>query len=756
MKCGETGVVILEHDIETANVSEIIVTLTSVAGEVVKKLSLGEVIVKSNGKIVVPLTQHETTMLGRKSDTEVKVEGQIVFDDNPPTTCKTDTVSFTLGGTLNTEFVPGANGTEGQLNGVTVRVHAGVIYAQVNPEGVEEVVAGKVAEAMGEYPTDTEVNNKIDEALAEHYTIGQVNEMAQGIRATISALTSTVADFRTQTAIHFQNVEESIQEIEEARICITPESYGAVGDGVTIDDDAFLEGNYCYQLAKGKVYRVSLNKLRAIHNNPCIGEGVIRFIKTAYYNTHAYQVGNSLNTEVIPTYGDGNHIVEMSARSKKNRLLECINHITDANSNNTEDGKWYRQQAAGIKDELAHNYHGIGAVQRDRDKELPDTFTICLGRQKVLQRKRGSNEWVKTIDELPDIVDGIRNYRLPWTNEGGDEMTRKFYNSPKIVDDHVEIVVTKEEFESWLGSSNPTAEGNLHFWTKDYKGEPDEFYDLIVAHQAWVKEPEAANKLLYTLGVDCFRGYHASGENAGKYDWFSQPVIDVQKHLTNEPQTFYGCTMNVDGALAVDFDTISAIVASNSFTKKSLAGNYNILGFKEDFIVTQGAYTLAYNKAEDAFTISIDENVTAGWQSIDLSSYLSEALPILSGDNVRFYLQVLEGTYGYQNSFYYAPNKAFSLSGDGFSKLNANTATKVTTAEVDSSGFLLGISASNLVYTKFRVWATKGSLVKDYQPYGQTVTCYIDKQAVVNPIIEERISALENKMAALLAGELEH
>ncbi len=168
MKVGETGVVILSHNFDTTHVTEIIVTMSSVSGSVVKKLSENELTLQPNNKIVIPLTQDETSRLGRKSDTEVKTEAQIVFDGNPPTVCKTDIVTFTLSSTLGTEFIDGASGTEQQLNEVTISVNAGVIYARVNPDGVEEVVEQKVSEAMGDYPTTTEVQQTVADYVTEN------------------------------------------------------------------------------------------------------------------------------------------------------------------------------------------------------------------------------------------------------------------------------------------------------------------------------------------------------------------------------------------------------------------------------------------------------------------------------------------------------------------------------------------------------------------------------------------------------------
>lgn len=542
----------------------------------------------------------------------------------------------------------------------------------------------------------------------------------------------------------------------EDLVTYSPDDKGAVGDGETIDDDAFLEGNYCYQLTKGKVYRVSINKLRAIYGNSCVGDGVIRYIAPAYYNTHAYQVGNSSNTTVIPTYGAGNHVVEMSARSKKNRLLECINHISNTLSTNTDgststSNHWYRMQSAGLEVGKAYTYRGIGAVQRATElaETLPDTFTLCLGKCKVLTRKRGGTEWIKTIDELPA---DIKNFGMPWlatdSSMASEERARAFTNRIEVVDDHLELVINKNEINAWAGSVGNFEFANVHFWTNDYSASTDEFYDAIICQSAWIKEPEASNKLLYTLGIDCFRDYHT---DVHKYEDYKQIIIDVQKELTTEPQTFYGCTMDVDGALAVDFNAISALADDTKMTTMSNKANYNVLGFDDDFSVTQGAYTLAYNKDDDYFTLSIDENETTSWTTIDLSSHLASALPIKNGDKFRFYVEPLDESSDaniYQGTFYYASSKA--ISSNATHPVNG-VYSKVTTAEADSTGFLFGTSVATVKYSKFRVWLTMGELDKGYQKYGESVKCLFERNNVINEVTEEKISNLNAKITALVA-----
>lgn len=141
MKCGETGVVIIEHDIDTNIVDDIIFTLSSNAGRVNKHLSREEIVLKPNFKIVIPLTQEDTLLLGKPKDNViVRVEGQINFKNK--TVAKTDTEQFTLYSTLATDIVSGNNGAETQWNDVSIRVHSGVIEAAVNvsDEQIEEII----------------------------------------------------------------------------------------------------------------------------------------------------------------------------------------------------------------------------------------------------------------------------------------------------------------------------------------------------------------------------------------------------------------------------------------------------------------------------------------------------------------------------------------------------------------------------------------------------------------------------------------
>lgn len=586
-----------------------------------------------------------------------------------------------------------------------------------------------------------------------HFVINdtRVVDSEDYIKSIIQTKLATTMSCRVDTArntyyLEGKEIKSSKNEnINNGCVVVIPEDLGAVGDGVTIDDIGFPAGNYIYQLTDGKTYRVSLNKLRAIYGNTCTGSGIIRFYVENYYKTHPY----ADNGKVLPLYGGGDNVVEMSARSEKNRLLECINHITSEHSNNTDVmSRYYRTQAVAVEEGLPHKYHGIGAVQHEYNKELPDRFTICLGRQRILTRKKGGTNWVKTIDELPSPTSGVRNYGLPW----GDDIARTFNNEPIIVDDHLEVTVEKEEFTSWLGpqtSSTQKTEGNLHFWTTNHSAVADEFYDAIICQEAWVKEPEAANKLLYTLGIDCFRDKDPA---TGKFPFFSQIIYDVQHHLTTDPQVFYGCTMGVDGALAVDFDEISALMSEGEYlTKKSTLSNYNALGFSEDFSITQGPYTLSYDKAEDVFTLAKDPEAEAAWQTFDLTSFLTQLPDIKTGDDFRFYICPLEGTYKYQGTFYYG-NQSIGIA-SGYED-NNGIISKAFTAATDFTAFKFGTSATTVSYPKFRVWVTKGQSNKGYQKYGEAIDTKFVPYNVVNEIIEERLNNIEEFISSLDLSDL--
>ena len=733
MKIGENGIISFTLlDFDESLVDKVIFTFTGIGS--VEKEYPSDFVAFGDNRFLIGLTQEDTIILSNNRKVLVKVEGQINYKNG--SVAKTDTIDFLLNDTLKTTIVSG-NAPSNSVSDLDFHYENGMIVIGGSSGGLSEAQVRMIIQGYN-YVTSSELSTQ----LTSYVTANGLNDaiatyITENIDTSNFVEQSDLEDYAKTEDL--PDVSNFITSSDLSVYC--PDDLGAVGDGTTIDDDAFLEGNYTYQLTEGKVYRVSLDKLKAIKDNACVGKGVIRYITDAYYNTHPYQPGNSSNTTVVPTYGDGTHIAEISARTNKNRLIECITNIDTTNNGETDMSRWYKQQAPSLEEGYAYTYRGIGAVYHDRDQadSLPATITLCIGTEKIVQRKKGDTKWYKTIDTLPDVNNAIRNYGYPWN--AGSEAVRRFTNSPVVVGDHIEITILKEELTSWLGSSGSPTEGLVHFWTSNYEATTDEWYDLIVGMQVWVKEEAAAGKVGFAIGVDVFRDYNSTTK---KYAYYTQAVIDTLHYLTTEPTMYYGCTMDIDGALATDFDKATTAMYGKLLYKKSLDTNYNILGFSDDFTVTQGAYTLAYDKDEDAFTFSIDENVTTSWTTLDLTSYLSDVPDLKKGDTYRFYIQVLSGTYYYQGGFYYASGKSIAIS-SGY-QTNGGVYSKSNVADADATMFSFGTNATEVKFAKFRIWMTKGESYKGYQPYGEAVDCFIEDVGEINEITDEKIAELESKI----------
>lgn len=502
----------------------------------------------------------------------------------------------------------------------------------------------------------------------------------------------------------------------------SPDTKGAVGDGVTIDDAAFLEGDYIYQLTAGKVYRISKNKLLKIYNNGVVGDGVIRVIEDNYYDTHPY-----LDNELLPTYGKS--IYEMSSKLPQNRFEECVGNLTVDNSfNTTTFQRHYKQQGVKRPDNVVGRYRNIGAIYIDYDKveQLPDQFTLCIGKSVVFQRKNDTNKWEKTIDELIS-VDSIRNYKLPWGSATPN--IRDFTNKPTLQGDHIELVINKEELTSWIGGGSGN-EACAHFWSSDYIYSENEYDDLITFWEIWVKEPEASNALLFVIGSDCL-------STADSTMSFSiQPIIAPQMRVTDKPQEYWGCTMNVLEAKAVNYSDLSNQIY-NKLVKNGNGRNFNLFGINP-FDLTIGTSHISCD-SDGVFTVFIDKDEErTSWTNFDLTQYLKAIPDIKAGDTFRFYMEILDGTYGYQSVYRFTQSALVIAS--GYTKVG-NVITKVLEAPQDFYQFNIGVpqKIDELFYTKFRIWITKGDKYRDYQPYGEAVEGYVLNDNVVDEYLEKKV-----------------
>lgn len=128
---------------------------------------------------------------------------------------------------------------------------------------------------------------------------------------------------------------------------------------------------------------------------------------------------------------------------------------------------------------------GIGAIYKTSGAELPDTFTLCLGKMKTFAYLKSINNWV-LIDESP-YPRGVYLYKLPWT----EHSWKKCENVEKY-EDHVEISLTAEEYEGYV----------LHFWGKLEPVDRADVLYVACAYDFWIKEPGYDGVFTATIGVD--------------------------------------------------------------------------------------------------------------------------------------------------------------------------------------------------------------------------------------------------------------
>lgn len=127
----------------------------------------------------------------------------------------------------------------------------------------------------------------------------------------------------------------------------------------------------------------------------------------------------------------------------------------------------------------------MGAVYTTSNCELPDSFTVCLGKIKLFAFSKSQNKWL-VIDEQPYPA-GIYVYTLPWESTKATKCENVTYYP-----DHAEITLTRQEFE-----------GNvLHFWGKSATINKQDYLYYACAYEVWSNDGSVSNKLTATIGID--------------------------------------------------------------------------------------------------------------------------------------------------------------------------------------------------------------------------------------------------------------
>ena len=223
-------------------------------------------------------------------------------------------------------------------------------------------------------------------------------------------------------------------------------------------------------------------------------------------------------------------------------------------------------------DEDYANAVAIGAIYRnaEEDAEIPDNFTLCLGRIKLYVMNNDSEYWV-----LAD------NSKYPATpslyKEGWDGSTKSVNDKIQYFDDHIEIALTKEDFEGYI----------LHFWgnTRCEGVQTSNHRYVISAFDCWIKEPEYEKLFVSAIGVD-FR--NAEGTIRQAYSGRSQYVMSY-------PRTLWGHTIpDADYDEVIDIDYIQDL--------------FNDAGVGEVLNISSSDYSAVnFNNFTDNFNLSAND-----------------------------------------------------------------------------------------------------------------------------------------------------
>lgn len=163
---------------------------------------------------------------------------------------------------------------------------------------------------------------------------------------------------------------------------------------------------------------------------------------------------------------------------------------------------------------------GIGAIYSTAGAELPDNFTLCIGKIKTFAYLDSIDNWT-IIDEQP-YPTGVFLYKMPWS----EHVTKKC-NSIQYYSDHVEIPLTKKEFSGYT----------LHFWGKRKNVDRKDIRYVACAYDFWIKE--AGNDGGAFTAMIAIDAKDAQGTNASTVQLFSSRGMQV----TTEKRTQWGQTI---------------------------------------------------------------------------------------------------------------------------------------------------------------------------------------------------------------------
>lgn len=252
---------------------------------------------------------------------------------------------------------------------------------------------------------------------------------------------------------------------------------GTVGNGITDDSDAIITAvtnNKNVYFPSG-TYKINDQCASFLTDKSLNGDGVIKFANWS----KQWVAGTSSNVF------DGTCEI-----SRMNDPVYMAAHWP-SEAKMTEDSRNNICVSTNLKlnDSIRKIcYHG--AVVRVKDKEIPDTFTICLGKGQLYAYK--NNQWVLLNESLPSFA----LYDASWKNPAMNVPK----NNIKRYDDHIEITLTKD---MWYPNND---EMLLHYYCQSYELSQNEnasdYKYYFATYSAWAKDSTYDDCFCFGVSAD--------------------------------------------------------------------------------------------------------------------------------------------------------------------------------------------------------------------------------------------------------------
>lgn len=269
---------------------------------------------------------------------------------------------------------------------------------------------------------------------------------------------------------------------------VSVKDYGAVGDGKTDDTNAILKAlknNKNVYFPRG-TYIFNTAYVNLFSSSQIYGEGVIKFSPwskqwVAGTYTNVFDGTCDISRISDPVYL-ATHWPSEGLMTEDSRTNVCAS--TEISLNDT------------IRKICYH-----GAVVRVKGSDIPDKFTICLGKGQLYGYK--NNKWILLKDELPRFALFDASWKNPSINIPNSCITR--------FDDHIEITLTKD---MWFSNND---EYLLHYFGTNYilsdNEDASEYQYFLASYKAWAKESYYSNCFLFGVSMDV-----KTLDNSGGYE----------------------------------------------------------------------------------------------------------------------------------------------------------------------------------------------------------------------------------------------